>query len=149
MKKNIFLTLIFLFAIISPCSAIVAGDFDGNDLIDMRDIAYFMAWFLKGGTQNKGTVITTAESLYANAKGPIVRLPDPAYDNFYGDSTVNMKDIAIMMAFFLKGGSTDFNTVRLQAISLYANANNVYKLPATKIGDSVIDLTVTGIETDP
>jgi len=147
MLKNT--VVVFLFLLLTfPCFSATSGDLDGNGYVDLNDIAYFMAWFLKGGATNKDTVVSTATSLYASAKGPITRLPDPAYDNFAGGDSVGMKDIAIMMAFFIKGGSTDFSVIRQQAISLYSSSDNLYKLPGTPVGDSTVPVTITGIQVD-
>jgi len=148
MLKKIAVVFLFL-SLAFPCFSSTAGDLDGNGYVDLKDIAYFMAWFLKGGTTSKDTVVSTATSLYAPAKGPIVRLPDPAYDNFAGGGSVGMKDIEIMMAFFIKGGSTDFSVVRQQAISLYSSSDSLYKLPGTPVGDSTVPVSITGIQVDP
>ncbi len=148
--KNKSIILVFCVMVLSvlPCYSATSGDLDGNGYVDMNDIAYFMGWFLKGGTTSKETVVSAASSLYSSAKGPIVRLPDPAYDNFAGDSHVGMKDIAIMMAYFLKGGSSDFGVISAQAKSLYPSFESLYKLPQTPVGDSTVPVTITGIQVD-
>ncbi|HNX75916.1 MAG TPA: hypothetical protein PLM07_01340 [Candidatus Rifleibacterium sp.] len=148
MLKKIIIAFLF-FSLVLPCFSATSGDLDGNGYVDFKDIAYFMGWFLKGGTTNKETVVSAASSLYSNAKGPIVRLPDPAYDNFAGENYVGMKDIAIMMASFLKGGSSDFGVVSAQAKSLYPSFESLYKLPGTPVGDSTVPVTITGIQVDP
>jgi hypothetical protein len=147
--KKIFL-LLMVFAFLSPVlHAELAGDLDGDGTITLNDIAYFMAWFMKGRTTDQALVVSTATSLYSSATGPIVRLPDASKDNFYGDNSISLNDIAIMMAYFMKGRTTDFSVVQSQAIQLYSTADFVSKLPGTPIGDSSFTTTITGITTDP
>lgn len=147
--KCLAVILSLMLVAIPAFTADLAGDLDGNGSVTLEDIAYTMAWFLKGRTSDKQLVVTTATGLYANATGPVVRLPDTASDSFFGGNIVDLNDIAIMMAYFLKGRSTDFETVRSQAISLYQSANVIYKLPGTPVGDSTVPVTVTGIQVDP
>ncbi|NCB39966.1 MAG: hypothetical protein EOM80_14475 [Erysipelotrichia bacterium] len=142
--------MIFLFFAVLPSvsSAAIAGDFDGSGSVTLEDIAYYMAWFTEGGTTDKQLIALTASGLYKNAKGPVVRLPNLLYDNFFGDNSIGLKDIAIMMAWFTEGASLDFSVVLDQAVILYPPANNIYKLPATPIGDSTVPVTITGIQPD-
>jgi hypothetical protein len=149
MLKKIFVFFIVFTLISSCCSAEVAGDLDGNGSITVEDIAYFMAWFIKGRTTDKSVVVNRAKELYPNATGPVVRLPDPAKDNFFGKDSVSLNDIAILMAFFMKGRTSDFSAVQIQANNLYSGTDFVSKLPGTPIGDSSFTTTITGITTDP
>lgn len=143
----LFIVLV-LIAVPFKSSAAVAGDFDGNGSVTLEDIAYYMAWFTEGGTPDKQLIAVVASSLYRNATGPVVRLPDPSYDNFFGDNSIGLKDIAIMMAWFTEGASSDFNVVLSQAAILYPPANSIYKLPATPIGSSTVPVSITGIQPD-
>lgn len=149
MCKSLFVLIVLLLVGVPSISfAVVAGDFDGNGSVTLEDIAYYMAWFTEAGTTDKQLIASVASSLYKNAKGPVVRLPDALYDNFFGDNSIGLKDIAIMMAWFTEGASSDFNVILNQAVILYPPANNIYKLPATPIGDSTVPVTITGIQPD-
>jgi len=148
MKLKILVLIVLLF---TPAisQAETAGDFDGNGIINLEDVAYFMAWFIKGRTSDTTVVVNAAKQLYAPADGPIVRLPSLAKDSFAGGSSLNLNDIAIMMGYFVKGRSTDFSVVLSAAVSLYSEVSFVSKLPGTPLGSSSFSTTITGIEADP
>lgn len=148
MKRTVCILFAVFLLVPSLSFAIVAGDLDGNNSVTLEDVAYFMAWVSIGRPSNTEAVVDAAKGLYANAKGPMTRLPNVAYDNFYGGTSLTLNDVAIMMAWITSGRSGDFGVVRGSAISLYSPADNVYKLPATPLGDSTVPVTITGIQVD-
>jgi hypothetical protein len=149
MLKKIALIFIALI-LIHPCLAVeLSGDLDGNGTITLEDIAYFMGWFMKGRPSDPTVIVEAAEGLYPSATGPITRIPDPEKEDFFGKSSLSLNDIAIAMAYFMKGRTTDFSAVETQANNLYPGTDFVSKLPGTPIGTASFTTTITGITTDP
>ncbi len=112
-----------------------SGDLNDDGFCNMADIAIYMAWFMKGGTDNKDTVKTLAESLYPAGKPfNIVYLPSSSVDDFNNDKVCNMSDIAYFMAWFLKGGTSVKDTINTQALSLYGNlVGSVDRIPGIEV----------------
>jgi len=52
-----------------------ADDFNSDGVCNMSDIAYYMSWFLKGGTSDTTAVNTQAKSLYGSLVGSVSNLP--------------------------------------------------------------------------
>lgn len=144
---------VFFFVLVNMCvsclaGGIIAGDFDGDGQVTLKDIAYYMAWISKNRTTNVDSVLTEATRLYAPATGPIVRLPSAASDAFTGNDLPGLSDVAIMMGWISKNRTNNFNVVLTESAALFSGVKNIYKLPATPVGDSSFSTTIDGITAD-
>lgn len=155
MKLKIAYLLVLLFLFISlTVSAEQVCDFDGNNTVDLKDVAYLLAWYQSGGSAvspSKTLVTAVASELLSAATGPLTRLPSESVDDLSGDGLIDLNDVALMLAWYQSGGQSNssFSLVESIAQELLSSANFISKFPGTPIGDSSFTTTITGITTDP
>ena len=143
--KRFFLLLFFVTAAVSLQGAVVAGDFDGDERVTLKDIAYALAFYLYVDA-TLSTLPSYSSSFYNKATGPVVRLPGAA-DSFDSKEGFGLGDISVMLAFYLSV-EPDFEKIGASANSFFDRTGQIYKLPETPIGDSTVPVTITGIQVD-
>lgn len=144
--KKLSVFLFFLLLCASSGAAEIAGDFDGDQEITLKDVAYALAYAL----DNSLTLTTlpgSADNIYSKATGPVSRLPDTVKDNFDSNDGFGLGDVAALLAFYLASDKS-FSAVETSTVTIYSKASSLYKLPGTPIGDSSFSTTITGIQTD-
>lgn len=104
----------------------MSGDLNGDNVCNLTDIAIYMAWFTKSRTTDMTIVKTTAEGLYpAGAPITVKYLPSASCEDYSGNGTLNLDDISLYMAWFMKSRTTDAGVVNTQAGTLYPSLAGV------------------------
>jgi hypothetical protein len=146
MPRTIFIVVFLVLLCCQVSSAAMSGDFDGDNFVTLKDIAYGLAFYLNSSATT-ATLPGYADDFYAQATGPVSRLPDGIIDDFNGDAGFGLGDIAVMLAHYLSSSKV-FDSVESAANGYFSRTGALYKLPGTPTGDSSFSTTITGIQTD-
>jgi len=160
--KKFFFVVLLMLAIFSPAvQAEIVCDFDGSGLVDDNDLAILIGWkqlINAGVTADKITVdslYSVSRNVLSSVSG-VARIPVLSKDNLTDEAqdSIDDEDLAFFIAYkqLENAGAKNFSfdTVRLVAINILSNiSRSMGKAPGSPIGDSVVPVTITGIQVDP